>query len=230
MPIIFSELKTRSDSKRAEGMTNYFKHEIKSLGVPIPIIRGIVKKAVKLDLENEEILKEAGFLWSKEFIEVRLAAIFLLEYSKLSPQTKFNTALLFLKDKNLNWALSDAISGSIIGRTIVEDKTLLPKLLPLIDKTDWEKRACIVGLMRPMWRNVISVDFLLKLVGKNLYSEWDYSQKACGWVLRECYKKNKVITTNFMKKKKNMPRIIFSYACERMTQKEKDSLRKIVYP
>ncbi|VVB70408.1 DNA alkylation repair enzyme [uncultured archaeon] len=229
MSTIFLELKAHSNSEKAEGMTNYFKHEIKSLGVPIPIIRNIVKKAVKLDLENEEILKEAGFLWNKDFIEARLAAIFLLEYSKLTPQTKFTTALIFLKDKNLNWALSDAISGSILGRSIVEDKTLLPKLLPLIDRTNWEKRACIVGLMRPMWRNVISVDFLLKLVAINLYSEWEYSQKACGWVLRECYKKNGIATKKFMARKKNMPRITFSYACERMTEKEKLNLKKLVY-
>lgn len=227
--IIFPILKKHSNKRVAEGQTNYFKHEIKALGLYLPQVRKISKDFIKTNPSEQQVLSEIDFLWKQEYLDSRLAAIFLLEYSKLSDSRKLSIALKFLSFKNLNWALVDCLSGSVLGNLIIENKKNLQKLLPLINGNKWEKRTCIVSLIMPMRRNIVTVPFVLNLVGKNLYSDWEYSQKACGWVLRECYKKNNLLTKKFMIKKKNMPRITFSYASERMTKKEKEALKQKVY-
>ena len=223
---LFDELKKRENKEKAIGVQRFFKEEVKSLGIYVPIIRKTVTNYMKSNSVNLE--EEFYLLWNKNFLESRFAAIFLLGSSKLKNTLKLKIFLSVLKDKNLNWAYVDFIS-SYIGKMILSDITILKKLKKLTTGNNWEKRVSIVSLIMPMRKNVVTVDFVLKMIEHNIYSDWEYLHKASGWVLRECYKKDKIKTTNFLKNKKNIPRICFSYACEKMNKQEKDLLKLQVY-
>jgi 3-methyladenine DNA glycosylase AlkD len=48
-------------------------------------------------------------------------------------------------------------------------------------------------------------------------------QKACGWMLREAWKRNEEIIINFLEKYyKIMPRTMLRYALEKLNKEKKD--------
>ncbi|MDE1797875.1 MAG: DNA alkylation repair protein [Candidatus Micrarchaeota archaeon] len=227
--ILLSRLRAHARPSVAAAQQRFFKEDVKPLGLYVPQVRAIVREFVRENPAAPAISSEMRALWSSGYLEARMGAILLAQFSSLSPLQKLSLARRFLKDPRLNWALCDAVSGFLLGPLAIENRTFLTPIRALINGNRWERRACVVALILPMRRGVVSVRQVLALVRVHLYSNWDYSQKACGWVLRECYKKDAGAAVRFMAGCRNMPRTAFSYACERMEKSEKLRLKKKVY-
>lgn len=194
------------------------------LGIRVPDIRKICKKWVKYI--NLNIISK--FLCS-DIHEYRQFAIFCLTYIKNSKESYD-----FL-EKNIkyinNWDLTDIAGPNILGRYLLNlsDKEASIKINEyMLSDNIWIKRIGIV-IMLEYARND-KIDFVLDNIKRVIYEEYHLFQKATGWVLREAYKKDSKKIYEFLRLKnseKKLPTILLSYACEKMSKEEKNSIRSV---
>ena len=84
----------------------------------------------------------------------------------------------------------------------------------------WVRRIAIMSTWPKIKNNEFNLT--LKLAKKYLKDPEDLIHKATGWMLREIGKRDEEILLDFMKKNhKNMPRIMVSYALERVDKEKK---------
>ena len=130
-----------------------------------------------------------------------------------------------------NWDLTDLVAPDVLGRylLVINDKKKARVLAKYIDDENiWIKRIGIVSMLT-LARND-KLDICLNTLEKNIYHEHHLIQKATGWVLRELYKKHPMEIVKFLQSKnieKKLPSFVLSYACEKMSKREKEMVKDI---
>lgn len=130
-----------------------------------------------------------------------------------------------------NWDLTDIIAPNIFGKYLIKkDKNYYTKEIDSYIKSNyvWEKRIGIVLLLTFARAN--NLDIIFEVFDSIIYEDYHLYQKAIGWVLRETYKKNKDRVYSYLydkNKKRKIPNICLSYACEKMSKEEKDKIRSL---
>ncbi len=195
------------------------------LGIRVPRKRKLAKEWSKVITLNA-----LNFFISSPIHDYRQFAVFCLDL--IINKDNFEKIKLFI-DKNLeyinNWDLVDSLAPICIGKQILsktdnEVYTLLRKYTK--SSRVWTKRIGIVSLLSLARDNRKEVIF--KVLDDVFYEEYHLYQKASGWVLRELYKVNPKDTLEYLIKKNNkkkIPSILKSYAIEKMSKEEKDSLK-----
>lgn len=234
-----------ADAKQAKALMRFFKtgkgdygEGDKFLGVKNPKVRMVVKEAWK-----EISLEETAVLVKDEWHEVRLCGLLILVEKMLKSMKIKNE-----KDRDMecekiyklyvslhqyinNWDLVDLSAIKIVGNWEVmhPEEDLMEKWIRLSDDCLWQRRIAIVStwmLLRDgRFDSVTSRSELL------LSSKQNLLHKAAGWMLREMYKHNgEDALESFLRHHiKDMPSVMLSYACEKMTQDEKSYWRKYKY-
>ena len=194
------------------------------LGIRVPLIRVIAKRWRRF--VNLEII--LAFLSSK-IHEFRQFAIFSLEHLNIPDEEKFSFINENIKFVN-NWDLTDIVAPNIIGKYLItiDEATASKYILDYMDSKEvWIKRIGIVSLLE--YSRKAKVDFVLNMLENVLYEKYHLYQKASGWVLREAYKKDSLKVVDYLTKKnskKKLPSILLSYACERMSEDEKNKIKE----
>src|SRR5574344_116402 len=210
------------------------------LGIATPDIRKCANTWYKII--NNEVLKY--FIISK-FHDYRRFAIFCIInkvsvlYKNVEKNSKNKKHLKELKntfkffEDNIeyvnNWDLTDVSGPNILAYNllILNDKARKKKILKYINNNNfWVKRIGIVSLLTFARKD--DLKFSLEICDLVLYDEFHLFQKATGWVLRELYKKepNAIVEYLFNKNScKKLPSILLSYACEKMSIREKEKIR-----
>jgi 3-methyladenine DNA glycosylase AlkD len=112
-----------------------------------------------------------------------------------------------------NWDLVDMSAHYIIGEHFQSDDPIFEKLS--LSENLWENRIAVVATYAFIKRN--DFDLTLQLCAKFITHEHHLIHKACGWMLREVGKRDETVLINFLReRRKNMPRIMLSYARERI--------------
>lgn len=131
-----------------------------------------------------------------------------------------------------NWDLTDEVGPNVTAKYFqytLSSKEIKEKLVEYIHSNDiWKKRIGIVSLL-PFAKDG-NDKLVFFLIDKVIYDEFHLFQKASGWVLRELYKSKGSIVVEYLKeknKKKKIPNILLSYACEKMSKEEKNIVRLI---
>lgn len=128
-----------------------------------------------------------------------------------------------------NWDLTDEAGPNILGFYLMSINISKAKeeVLKFVENDNiWIKRIGIVSLLTMARNN--KLNFCIGICKNHMYNENHLIQKAIGWVLREVYKKDSKKIVDLLKdknSKKKLPTILLSYACERMSSIEKNSIK-----
>jgi 3-methyladenine DNA glycosylase AlkD len=188
------------------------------LGIRIPDLRALVKKADVVSL------RESLTLLRSEWHEERMMALLLMERrferaSQDAGREEIVKAYLANTRWVNNWDLVDVSAPSILGAWLVTRKR---SVLGELVRSDilWERRIAIVSTLT-LIRSGDARDSL-KLTQRLLKDPEDLMHKACGWMLREIYKKDPAVLIAFLRKHAaEMPRTMLRYAIERFPEPER---------
>lgn len=185
------------------------------IGLTVPQIRSFVNIYYK-----ELTLKDIEFYIKNEYHEIRLFAILCVvekfEKSKIFEEKEelVNFYLNNIKYIN-NWDLVDLSCYKLLGRYCFENNK--SDILCKLSKSGnlWEERISIVSTMFYIKRGHFGIT--LNLCKYFLNHKHHLIHKACGWMLREIGKKDEKVLLDFLNEYKDvMPRIMFSYAKEKI--------------
>jgi 3-methyladenine DNA glycosylase AlkD len=219
------DIKKLADPSRAKILRRFFKTGPGEygegdifLGVTVPQQRQAIKKYLAMPLS--EVIR---LLHSREH-EYRFSALILLveKYKRGDEELKekiFKIYLANLKYAN-SWDLVDSSAPYINGDFLLKRSRRCLKKMAKSNNL-WERRVAMLSTYAFIRQN----DFKLALSLAKIFLDDEHSlmHKAAGWMLREIGKRDKEVLLDFLKlSAKRMPRIMLSYATERMTKKEKE--------
>jgi len=223
---IKSELRAYSDPKRKAFSPSFFKtgkgeygEGDKFIGVTAPNIREIAKKYN--DIDKKDIQKLLFSPWHEE----RFCAwvIVISRYEKSGDKGYwYRFAVNNISQLN-NWDLVDMVAPRLIGDYLI-DKSQKQFLTWSSHSSLWIRRIAMMAT----FPRIKQSDFLLtlKLSKKYLTDSEDLIHKATGWMLREVGKRDEKELIKFMDENhREMPRIMVSYALEKMSAEKKKKYR-----
>jgi 3-methyladenine DNA glycosylase AlkD len=192
------------------------------LGVSVPQLRALLPAADSLDEAGIVGLLRSG--WHEE----RLFAVLLLvrRFQGASETGEVRARLVDLYLQNLasvnNWDLVDSSASNILGAWLLKrDRSLLDSLVGA--RVIWERRVAVVATLAFIEQGDLNWTF--RLVRRLLNDSHDLIHKACGWMLREAYKKEAAPVLDFLDEHgKQMPRTMLRYAIERVPEGERKQL------
>lgn len=229
MNTLFKQMLSHANPAQVPGLMRFFKtgpgqygEGDKFLGIKVPVTREVVKQCWK-----EASLAELDECVNSEFHEVRLAGLLALiqkfKHSKdaLAQQECIDFYLAHTEKIN-NWDLVDLTCYPLVGEWLLDkDRTLLYDLAQN-GKTIWEQRIGIVSTMTFVRKGQLEDTFAIADI--LLHHPHDLIQKATGWLLRECGKRNKAALETFLATRyKTMPRTSLRYAIEKFPEEERKS-------
>lgn len=187
------------------------------VGVKVPVLRRLVRE------HKGMAAGEAAKLLRSKVHEHRLAGLLLWAhlFEKGDARQRDEVFDLYLRHTRYinNWDLVDLSAPQIVGGSLqAEDTTFLESLAesPLL----WERRIAIVATHAFIRRNVFTPT--LRLCEILLRDGHDLMHKACGWMLREVGKRDRVALSGFLQKHAAiMPRTMLRYALEHYDQKDR---------
>jgi len=223
---IKSELRAYSDPKRKAFSPSFFKtgkgeygEGDKFIGVTAPNIREIAKKYN--DIDKKDIQKLLFSPWHEE----RFCAwvIVISRYEKSGDKGYwYRFAVNNISQLN-NWDLVDMVAPRLIGDYLI-DKSQKQFLTWSSHSSLWIRRIAMMAT----FPRIKQSNFLLtlKLSKKYLTDSEDLIHKATGWMLREVGKRDEKELIKFMDENhREMPRIMVSYALEKMSAEKKKKYR-----
>lgn len=225
---IIKDIQDHKDKEQAKIKHNFFKTKKGEygegslfLGVYSSTIRDIVKKYIsKIKLSDIQKLLVSRYNEIKQAGLIALSKI----YKGSNDDLYVNFYLKNIKYIN-NWNLVDISAYNIIGKHAYDNKdyNLIKKLIKSNDL--WTKRIAVVSMYYFIKRDSFA---LPKYVFSKLLSDKHHLiQKAIGWMIREIYKVNEEEFYLFMNKYHNkMSKITLSYAMEKLSATEKQSILK----
>jgi len=221
---IRNKLKALANQELAVNYKKYLKSPFEFYGIKVPELRKIAKQYKNLDIT--EIYRLFNGLWNSNSHEEKSLAIFLLALKeKQFTLETWNFALLKVKDVK-TWDHCDAISGGILGKMLEKDISLKKDIEKLAEsRNPWEKRASIISTGQLIKKRKLELTF--KLAEKLIYDEDIYVQKGAGWMLRECGKKERIATRDFILMHLDMKPAAFSYATEKIPELRKIKKEKL---
>ncbi len=199
-------LSSQGDPKKAQWLENYVKHDIKSKGVGIPLIRSIIKEYEKEYSLTKRPIKEQrallNDLMSQTFTEDKIAAIL---YMQLYWKEEFNQQKIdccsqwFDKGYISDWNVCDWLCVRILTPLIdIWSRNTVSSLKQWNKNTYlWKARASLVPFAQcktiAQYKDVIE-----ELSTTLIKREERFCKTAVGWVLRECSKHDTQFVKNFI--------------------------------
>lgn len=212
---IRAELHSLRNPKLAENYKRYLKSPYNFYGIRVPQLRKIAKNYKNLPVyETFSLFDE---LWNSNNHEEMCLALFLLTNHKKKFNLEFWDFLTNLKrlEKFKTWDHVDEASSHTLGEILASNSQLNSEIKKMAEsKNPWIRRISIVSQFPSIKKGKIQLGILL--AEKLVYDEDIYVQKAAGWMLRECGKKNPAQLKEFINIHKDMKPAALSYATEKM--------------
>ena len=197
-----------TNPEKAQWLENYVKHGIKSRGVPIPIIREILKKYVKKSYLNE-MPQKAQLNFLNELMkdihtEDKLAAIIYIQIYWGRIDTVFQLRTIsnwFEKKWIFDWNVCDWLCVRTLTRLVDSDPKIAVKELKTWNMSPylWKARASLVAVIYSksieLHKELIS-EFSTNLIRR----DERFAKTAVGWTLREYSKIDEEFVISFINK------------------------------
>lgn len=216
-------LGARADAATAKQGRTYFKagDTVTLLGVRAPSIRQ-VERELYADVRGHWKVEHAiaccqRLVRSPELELKQLGVVLLGRFRRTFPRRLFEEARRWLDQDLLpNWAAVDALAPMVLTPLIERHRDLLPRLRRWgRSRNPWRRRAAVVALV-PLARYGRHLDVAYALVADLLDDREDLMHKACGWLLREAGKSDRVRLEEFLLDHgPAVPRTTVRYAIER---------------
>ncbi len=224
---LLAELSLLQDQKKAKILQRFFKTWVWEYGewdiflwITVPTLRKLAKKYKALSVDDLEKLLQSN-IHEQRFLAL---SIIRLNYEEWKTETEkryfFELSLKNISSIN-NWDLVDTFVPSVIGDFLKKNGNI--SLLYDFVKSEnlWIKRIAIMSTFAFIKEN--SFDDTIKICELLLSDKHDLIQKACGWMLREAWKRDEKILINFLEKyHKIMPRTMLRYSLEKLNKEKKD--------
>ena len=226
MKAVITELKKVADAKKSVVLSRYFKTGKGEygegdifLGITVPKQRIIAKKYYKQAKLNDIAKLLESSVHEHRFTALEMLA---LKYEKAEDEeAKKEIFDFYIKNRAgiNNWDLVDTSAPYIIGDYLAyRPRNLLYRLAS--SKKIWDRRIAVVS----NYLFIKNGDFtdIFALTEMLMADPHPLIHKVCGWMLREVGKKNEMMLLDFLHKHhEKMPRIMLSYAMERLSSKLK---------
>lgn len=227
---IRSYCRANASEEQLQKSQRFFREEFVGYGLTAPQVHDKVKdllKTGKIDLST--VLESTPELMASLKYEEISFALLLLNglWKQYSPNT-FQTISGWFAFSITNWAHADTL-GMFVLPKFLEKKIVAPE-----DFARWLKsphkfqRRCVpVTLIKHIKKNKEVMPAIL-FVEKLMTDTEREVHQGMGWFLREAWKISPAeVETFLLKYKDSAPRLIFQYACEKMSAENKLRFRKL---
>jgi 3-methyladenine DNA glycosylase AlkD len=222
---IREELLRSSDEKTKATSQHYFKEQIKSYGVKVPVVHKISKAYFRQigSGTKSEILDLCESLWRSGYIEESLIACNWSYYvrDRYEPDD-FRIFEKWIGKYVDNWATCDTLCNHTVGEFIEMYPEYIVRLKDLARSGNrWMRRASAVSLIIPARKGKFLSD-ILEIADILLLDQDDLVQKGYGWMLKAASEAHQQeIFKYVMNHKSMMPRTSLRYAIEKMPKEMK---------
>lgn len=171
---------------RAEHERRYLKSGLTHLGVPVPAIRRVARRAVSGPIERPALLELAGALWRRPVHELRMVAIELLagHAALLQPADMALTEQMIREGRG--WVYVDPLAQRVAGALVSRHPEQARTLDRWADDEDfWVRRSALLALLPGVRAGTPDLARLSRYGDAVLPEREFFLRKALGWVLRE---------------------------------------------
>ena len=225
---IRAELFSLKNPAKAEIVKKYLKSPYEFYGIQVPVLRKIARKYSDMDVYSTFNLFDE--LWNSNNHEEMNLALYLLTNHKKKFTIDFWDFLMNPKriEKFKTWDHVDEACSHTLGEILVKNVYLNSEIKKMAEsRNPWIRRMSIVSQYPSIRKGKLQLTFLL--AEKLVYDDDIYVQKATGWMLRECGKKNPIQLKEFINLHKDMKPFALSYATEKMPEVKKQVKEKLKY-
>ena len=180
------------------------------------------KVNLRLVLSTSRHLVKSG-----KYEETSFAISLLKEFSEHFTAGTFKEICKWFEIGIINWGHTDAICGMIIYEFFERNIITINALEDWrTAKNKFQRRAVPVAMIEIL-KETKDFQLLFNFIEPLMLDEARVVRQGLGWFLRECWKIRRKETETFLLKWKNeAPRLIYQYATEKMTAKEKKRFKK----
>jgi 3-methyladenine DNA glycosylase AlkD len=217
---IRKELKDLSDPLIKEASKRFFKEQVESYGVKIPVARQVGKKHLALFKKEPKAVVFAlcEELWKSGMMEESIiACMFSYSVRKQFEAADFEVFEKWISKYVTNWAACDTFCNHTMGTFLVSYPSYVTELYRWAKNSNrWFRRAAAVSLIVPAGKGLFLKESLE--VSKFLLTDPDdLVQKGYGWLLKSASENDTKLVFDFvMNNKASMPRTALRYAIEKL--------------
>jgi len=217
---VWESLELTGEEVNVIGRQRYFKEEIKSYGVALPIANRIARESFARIKHHpkSQIFDACEQLWSTGYFEEAIIACHWSE--RLHKSYKPQDLELFESWVNQyvhNWATCDTFCNHSVGSLMEQYPELVSRLkIWAVSDNRWLRRAAAVSLIVPAKKGLF-IDDILEIAEILLRDKDDLVQKGYGWLLKVASIPHLQLVFDFViEHKQDMPRTALRYAVEKM--------------
>lgn len=209
--------------------SRYFKEGYDAYGLTREKIKDKVDSILSDKSVNMRLVLSASrhLVKSGKYEETSFAILLLKQFSEQFTAGTFKKIGKWFEMGITNWGHTDGICGIIISEFFERN------IITLESFSDWrtaknkyQRRAVPVAMIEIL-KGKADFKPLFDFIEPLMLDEERFVQQGLGWFLREAWKIRKNQTEAFLLKWKNKsPRLIYQYATEKMTAKEKKRFKK----
>lgn len=209
--------------------SRYFKGGYNAYGLTNGVIPAKVKEYKNQDWCTIDLVYEvAKLLIPEEKYELPSFALVLLnEFPKEYNFRTFEEISSWFSLGINNWAHTDSIVQYLFPELWKRE------IIKLNDLSDWRtaenkfKRRCVPVAMIKLLKHKDDLQAMFSFIESLMMDSEREVHQGLGWFLRECWKRDRKATENFLMKWKNdCARLIIQYATEKMTKEERLAFRR----
>lgn len=184
-------LRERSTPERAAKERAYLKSEIEHYGVTVPVVRSVVKAALRsVDLGHDDVVALVEQLWEAPVHERRAAAVEVLVARQKTLVPADIGLLERLLRESRTWALVDLLAGSAVGPLVEREPSLTPTLERWVrDEDFWIRRSALLAHLEALRAGRGDFERFGRYADRMLEEREFFIRKAIGWILRDTARK-----------------------------------------
>jgi 3-methyladenine DNA glycosylase AlkD len=221
--------KSNTNKELIKKYARYFREGYDSYGLTQELLYKKVDEIIGNKEVNFNLLRETSKLLVKslKYEESSFAILFYRKFSESFSRETFDDITGWFETGLRNWASCDVICGDtlfvLLRNKIITYKDLKPWLSA---ENKFQRRAVPVSLIK-LLKTTKDFNEYFNFIEPLMTDPEREVHQGVGWFLREAWKLQKKPTETFLLKHKDTsPRLIFQYACEKMTAEAKLKFRK----
>lgn len=230
---LFKELQSfcaeNADDAIVKKYARYFKENYNAYGISTPLMREKIKEiSGRKDIDLTLILDAAPLLMkSGKYEETAFLLHLLNARHKQFTKDTFHTVGSWFATGIHNWAHADTLGMMILPGFIKSGIVTTEDFKPWIYSQYKFQRRCVPVTLIKSLKESKNYSSFFALTEPLMTDPEREVHQGQGWFLREAWKIRSTETEKFMMKYKDIsPRLIFQYACEKMTAAEKLRFKK----
>ena len=221
--------RANADQAVVKKYSRYFKEGYDAYGLTRELLESKVASLLSDKRVNMKLVQAASRLLVKsgKYEETSFAILLLKGYSEQFTAETFEEIGKWFEIGIINWGHTDVICGFLISLFFKENIISLNALSDWRTAANKYQRRAVPVAMIELLKSTKDYAPLFAFIEPLMLDSDRVVHQGLGWFLREAWKlKRKEAEAFLLKWKDEAPRLIFQYATEKMTAKEKERFRK----